>query len=154
MVLKGILRKKSPHEAEIAQFLSSEPLRSDPRNHCVPILDVLDDPVDNQTYIVMPMLVMCNIPFFQTVGEVVAFFQQALEVRVACELRATRAEWLPVQGLQFMHQHNVAHRYVRGFLYRTQSYSTCIQRRNVHEHHDGPVDVARAAPPRLRHFQS
>ena len=70
-----------PHEAEIGQLLSSEPLASDPCNHCILLLDVLQDPEDeNIQLLVMPMLQMCIIPSFGTVGEAVEFFRQAFEV--------------------------------------------------------------------------
>lgn len=79
--LKKISRKVHPHEVEIGQFLSSEPLASDPCNHCVPILEVLQDPEDkNIQLLVMPLLHMCITPDFVTVGEVVKFFRQAFEV--------------------------------------------------------------------------
>ncbi|KZT74546.1 hypothetical protein DAEQUDRAFT_742671 [Daedalea quercina L-15889] len=74
-------------------FLSSEPLASDPRNHCVPLLDVLRDPEDGDIcLLVMSMLRRCNNAPFVTVGEAIEFFQQAFE------------------GLLFIHEHNVAHR--------------------------------------------
>ena len=70
-----------PYEAEIGQYLSSETLISDPCNHCVPLLDVLQDPEDEDIQLlVMPMLQMCITPSFGTVGEAVEFFRQAFEV--------------------------------------------------------------------------
>ena len=81
VVLKKISRKVHPYEAEIGQFLSSEPLASDPYNRCVPLLDVLQDPEDEDIQLlVMPMLQMCITPSFGTVGEAVEFFRQAFEV--------------------------------------------------------------------------
>ncbi|KAH9839152.1 uncharacterized protein C8Q71DRAFT_846812 [Rhodofomes roseus] len=78
---------------EIGQFLSSEPLLQDPRNHCVHILEVLQDPFDSKKSImVMPFLKMFDAPGFLTTGESVAFLKQAIE------------------GLHFMHDHHVAHR--------------------------------------------
>ncbi|OBZ71812.1 hypothetical protein A0H81_08237 [Grifola frondosa] len=49
--------KTGDEETRIASTLSSEPLCKDPRNHCVPILDVLQDPNDKAiSFLVMPFL--------------------------------------------------------------------------------------------------
>lgn len=82
VALKSTHRKTHPFELDIATMLSSEPLRSHPSNHCVPILDVLDVPdQEDTTIIVMPLLRQFNDPPFRTVGEAVEFFRQVFEVR-------------------------------------------------------------------------
>ncbi|KAJ7162164.1 hypothetical protein C8R46DRAFT_904157 [Mycena filopes] len=82
-----------PRELEIASLVSSSPLKEDPRNHCVPILEVLDVPdVEDCSIIVMPLLRRFGSPRFDTFGETIDFFDQAFE------------------GLKFMHDNNVAHR--------------------------------------------
>ncbi|TDL15498.1 hypothetical protein BD410DRAFT_816966 [Rickenella mellea] len=93
MALKRIEANVHPYEIEIANYLCSEPLRTDPRNHCVPVYDVLRVPdVGNVFLLVMPLLRKFDSPKFDTVGECVDFFKQIFE------------------GLQFMHEHSVAHR--------------------------------------------
>ncbi|KAI0081952.1 hypothetical protein K474DRAFT_1655844 [Panus rudis PR-1116 ss-1] len=93
VMLKRLSKKFHPHEVAIGKFFSTVPIASNPRNHCVPILDVLQVPDDDDvTIIVMPLLREFDSPKFETVGEAVAFFIQVFE------------------GLQFMHEHNVAHR--------------------------------------------
>ncbi|KZT71765.1 hypothetical protein DAEQUDRAFT_706500 [Daedalea quercina L-15889] len=93
VTLKKIDTSVHPYEVEIAQMFCEEPKKSDPRNHCVQVFEVLQDPDDEATSIlVMPFLKTYNEPRFQTVGESVEFFRQSLE------------------GLQFMHQNHVAHR--------------------------------------------
>ncbi|KZT29105.1 hypothetical protein NEOLEDRAFT_1128667 [Neolentinus lepideus HHB14362 ss-1] len=78
---------------EIGLFLSSGALASDLRNHCVPILEVLDPPEeDDLVLLVMPFLCDYDSPAFDTFGETIAFFKQVFE------------------GLQFMHTLHVAHR--------------------------------------------
>ncbi|EIM87928.1 uncharacterized protein STEHIDRAFT_155287 [Stereum hirsutum FP-91666 SS1] len=69
-------------ELEIIRFLSSEPLASDPRNHCTPLLDVLPlpDPQDG-VLVVTHMLRPLDNPRFETIGEAVAFFSQIFVVR-------------------------------------------------------------------------
>ena len=53
----------------------------DPTNHSVPILDTFVDHADESiSYIVMPFLRMSDSPPFETVGEVVDFADQILEV--------------------------------------------------------------------------
>jgi len=91
--LKKVSKSLHPSEATIAQFLSSEPLLSDPNNHCVPVYDILQVPnEDDRIIIIMPFLREYNSPNFETIGEIVGLFSQALK------------------GMQFMHQHRVAHR--------------------------------------------
>ncbi|KAA1478173.1 hypothetical protein DENSPDRAFT_660444 [Dentipellis sp. KUC8613] len=79
-------------ELDVALFFSSEPRRSDPRNHCVPVLDWWRIPEERTSYMVMPLLRACTSPPFITVGEAVDFFGQIFE------------------GLSFMHEHRTAHR--------------------------------------------
>lgn len=66
-------------ELQIGQFLSSEALRADPRNHCVPIIEELHCP-NGESIMVMPLLRPFYDPKFQTFGEAVAFFVQLFEV--------------------------------------------------------------------------
>jgi hypothetical protein len=81
VALKSIKPSVHPYEVEIGTYLSSEPLASDPKNHCVPIYEVLDVPdVDDKVILVMPFLRRYNHPPLQTFGESVDFFQQIFEV--------------------------------------------------------------------------
>ena len=57
----------------------------------------------------MPLLKCFDQPNFQTVGEVVAFFQQAIEVRFVPSVDILGVLNIP-QGLHFLHEHHVAHR--------------------------------------------
>ncbi|KAF7357872.1 Protein kinase domain-containing protein [Mycena venus] len=93
VVLKRINKDQDhhPHEVEIGNFLTA--LGPTSANHCVPTLDTLHPPDDeNISIIVMPLLRKYDSPRFDTVGEAVEFFRQIFE------------------GLQFMHHHHVAHR--------------------------------------------
>ncbi|CDO69424.1 hypothetical protein BN946_scf184791.g19 [Trametes cinnabarina] len=82
--------KSREQELQIAQFLSSLQHTS---NHCVPVLDVLEDPLDtSQSLVVMQYLRPWNDPEFVMVGDVVDFVKQMLE------------------GLAFLHNYRVAHR--------------------------------------------
>lgn len=81
VALKLFLKSSHPHEADIGLYLSSEPLASDPRNHCVNLYEVLSVPnKDDQFILVMPYLRPYQNPPFETVGEVVDFVHQAFEV--------------------------------------------------------------------------
>ncbi|EPQ58920.1 hypothetical protein GLOTRDRAFT_35157 [Gloeophyllum trabeum ATCC 11539] len=74
--------KRSTPEIGIASFLSSEQYRHDPRNHCVPILDVFHDLLEpDKAFMVMPLLRPFNDPEFGAIGEVFDFVAQTLEVR-------------------------------------------------------------------------
>jgi len=93
VAIKAVCKSVHPLEVEITQFFSSEPVSSDLRNHCTPLYDVLQDPYDGDTsLLVLPLLRQYDDPRFQTVGEAVEFFRQLF------------------QGLEFMHEHRVAHR--------------------------------------------
>lgn len=72
---------RNDEESRIAQMLSTKELRADPRNHCVPIIEVIDDPEDNLvSYVVMPLLRNADSPPFQYVKEITDFVDQILEV--------------------------------------------------------------------------
>lgn len=74
------VEKTSP-EIEIGQYFSSDQLRDDPRNHCLPVLDVLRDPTDPEhVLLVMPWLRRIDSPEPGSVRECVDFIQQTLEV--------------------------------------------------------------------------
>ncbi|KAF7301254.1 Protein kinase domain-containing protein [Mycena indigotica] len=93
VMFKTVRSSVHPDEVEIALMFSSPPLAANPRNHCIPILDVLQDPEDAQKQIlVMPRFIEFSVPKFDTVGEVVDCFRQIFE------------------GIGFMHENFVAHR--------------------------------------------
>ncbi|KZV89756.1 hypothetical protein EXIGLDRAFT_721074 [Exidia glandulosa HHB12029] len=82
-------------ELEIMRFLSSPELKDsdDPRNHCNPVLDTFTHPDNpNGIFIVTPWLAGFVFVPIDSVCEVVDMLSQLLE------------------GLIFMHEHNVAHR--------------------------------------------
>ncbi|GLB37865.1 putative expressed protein [Lyophyllum shimeji] len=92
VILKRINTSRFPQEITVGRHLSSEPLASNPRNRCVPILDVIQPPEGAETaFVVMPFLFESEFVPFETVGEAVEFFRQLF------------------QGLQFMHENNVVH---------------------------------------------
>ncbi|KAI0355226.1 hypothetical protein OH77DRAFT_1504459 [Trametes cingulata] len=98
VALKQVERSLCPYEVGIGTMFSTEPLRLDPKNHCVPIYDVLQSPLDEDTVIlVMPFLWPYKDVRFATVGEAVECIRQLFE------------------GLVFMHRHYVAHRDIHEF---------------------------------------
>ncbi|KZT43318.1 hypothetical protein SISSUDRAFT_1057728 [Sistotremastrum suecicum HHB10207 ss-3] len=79
-------------ELPIWQYLSSPEKLTDTRNHCVPILAVHPLPdTDDHVLLVMPLLLYYDIPRFETVGEI-----------LSCVYHL-------IQGLAYLHEHNVAH---------------------------------------------
>ena len=73
--------ERSTNEIPIARSLSSANLLHDPHNHCVPILDVLNDPVDStRSLMVMPYLRPFNDPEFLYLVEAIDFMDQMLQV--------------------------------------------------------------------------
>jgi hypothetical protein len=84
------LKVERSNETTIARYLSSEQMSRYPTNHCVPILDYFEDPVDSDVeYIVMPVLRPFNNPEFRFIGEVVDFVTQLLEVSYLFALHRT-----------------------------------------------------------------
>ncbi|TFY66061.1 hypothetical protein EVG20_g5022 [Dentipellis fragilis] len=80
-------------EVQINEYLSSEPRSSDPRNHSAQVSQVLQVPDEvHMRILVMPFLRPFHDPRFQTFGEVIAFLTLLFE------------------GLQFLHEHDIAHR--------------------------------------------
>ncbi|KAJ7467099.1 kinase-like domain-containing protein [Mycena latifolia] len=93
VALKLISRSVHPNEAKIWEYFSSPELASDPRNHCLPLLEQLSPPDDPDRLIfVMKLMRKFDSPRFDTFGEVVECLRQVFE------------------AVQFMHQHRVAHR--------------------------------------------
>jgi hypothetical protein len=80
VMLKRDFPEEGHHELRIMQLFSSSEVAQDLRNHCVPLLDVIDVPSTRQRLMVMPFLRSFNNPRFQTFGEFVAFFTQICEV--------------------------------------------------------------------------
>ncbi|EAU85847.2 other/AgaK1 protein kinase [Coprinopsis cinerea okayama7 len=96
VVLKRIEKSQYPEEVSILRYFSEKPLASNPENHCVPVLAVLNPPDDPEHDIaVLPILRDYDDPPFETIGEVVDYIGQILE------------------GFVFLHEHRVAHRDVR-----------------------------------------
>jgi hypothetical protein len=81
---KVVLKKVSTasYEIPIAQLLSSPALRNDPRNHTVPVLDVIPLPADDDwALLVMPALLEFQKLPFRRVGE---FCEAALQYLQVC----------------------------------------------------------------------
>ena len=115
---KRLLEEEGPYELQLNRLFSSEPLASNPRNHCAPLLDVIELPNDP------PIMVHSQLhtyykPPFHTYGEFVAFFGQICDVRCPLSpltlialLNCYVTEHVTEQGVQFMHENHVAHRYL------------------------------------------
>ena len=116
VALKQLYKEDHPFEEDIVRHLSSDPLSKDTRNHCVPLLDVLHPPhKDGERDIrilVMPFLRPFDSPIFDTFGEAIECIRQLFEVRFSFSLSENTLHTHLPQGLQFMHENRVAHRYV------------------------------------------
>ncbi|KAJ2934077.1 hypothetical protein H1R20_g2981, partial [Candolleomyces eurysporus] len=93
VILKRVLQEKHPDELSIVEFLMEEPRKSDPKNHSLPLIEVLQ-PAEEPTekILVMPLCREWDSPGFETIGEVIDFIRQLLE------------------GVQFLHDNRIAHR--------------------------------------------
>ncbi|KAJ7347369.1 hypothetical protein DFH08DRAFT_779601 [Mycena albidolilacea] len=86
-MLKAMSKERFLFELEIGQF-SRCSRKQDPRNHCIPLLEVKD--IDIQI-IAMPRIIRMEQPSFNTVGEVVDCFRQLFEKIVGAELASVTA---------------------------------------------------------------
>jgi hypothetical protein len=98
VVLKKVLPGEGPLELMIAQNFSLPELAWDYRNHCVPLLDVVELPKSHRL-MVFPLLRPFHRPRFQTFGEFVAFFTQLCEVNqnppIVCSSQGDIEQLLP-----------------------------------------------------------
>ncbi|TEB23476.1 hypothetical protein FA13DRAFT_1694317 [Coprinellus micaceus] len=79
-------------EVEITRYLSKDALRSDPDNHSVPLIEVLEPPDDrNSRILVLPLLRPFDSPKFETKGEAIQFLDEF------------------VTGVSFLHRHRIIH---------------------------------------------
>jgi hypothetical protein len=83
VMLKMLPEEEGPYELQINKLFSTEPLASNPKNHCVHLLDVIDLPND-PPILVHPLLRPFYDPKLQTYGEFVTFFAQICEVSFMC----------------------------------------------------------------------
>ncbi|KAJ7768511.1 kinase-like domain-containing protein [Mycena metata] len=90
---KVILKRVETDGKELAiiKHLSTPSARSDPRNRTIPLLDILPMPGTPWSFLVMPYCRVFDYPPFHCRNEFVDAMGQFME------------------GLQFMHDHNVAH---------------------------------------------
>ncbi|KAJ7661728.1 kinase-like domain-containing protein [Mycena rosella] len=79
------------HEIAIIKYLSAPSVRSDPRNRTIPLLDSIPLPDSPWSFLVMPFCRRFTYPPFHCRNEFVDAMNQFLE------------------GLQFMHEHNLVH---------------------------------------------
>ncbi|KAJ7842695.1 kinase-like domain-containing protein [Mycena leptocephala] len=86
---KVVLKRVNGKELKILRHLDA--LRSDARNHTIPLLDVIPFPGTEWTFVAMPYCRRFNSPLFHCRGEFMDAMTQYIE------------------GLQFMHEHNVVH---------------------------------------------
>ena len=115
VMMKRIVDTKQYDELAIAKFFSSKPLASNPKNHCIPLLDALEVPdYKGVVLLVMPILHPFKHPKICMYGEAVKFFWQAFEVRsgISSYIPAASRSNVMFQGIQFMHKHHYAHQLI------------------------------------------
>ncbi|KAJ7655834.1 kinase-like domain-containing protein [Mycena polygramma] len=90
---KVVLKRVPSNGSEIAitTYLTSPALRADPRNRTIPLLDTIPMPNSPWTFLVLPYCRRFNYPPFHCRNEFVDAMTQFME------------------GLQFMHDHNIVH---------------------------------------------
>ena len=83
-------------------------------SHRKSVIEIFNDEVDvDLAFIVTPLLRKFNDPPFATVDEVVDFVLQTLEVSLFLKITVFTAHTICcAQGLAYMHEHRVAHRYL------------------------------------------
>ncbi|KAI0319477.1 hypothetical protein OF83DRAFT_1260085 [Amylostereum chailletii] len=107
VVSKG---EENIHEFDILQLLNSEPLKSDPVNTTVPILEFIQ--FQDWTFAVMPYCDDSFDPPMLNAEECLDFSEQLLTVRpIHCRQPTKRllTGRLTLQGLSFLHKNRIAH---------------------------------------------
>ncbi|KDN38113.1 hypothetical protein RSAG8_09709, partial [Rhizoctonia solani AG-8 WAC10335] len=93
VIIKAFDMRITPNELHVLEYLSSEDIQLDPRNHCACALDSFPVPgKDGWVFVVMDTYHLLSATPFETIGEAVELIRQLLE------------------GLVFMHGLNLAHR--------------------------------------------
>jgi hypothetical protein len=110
VMLKRLVREEGPFELDINRLFSTEPLYSNPKNHCVHLLDVIEL-ANDPPIMVHPLLRPFDNPPLQTFGEFVTFFAQICQVGSFILFDGESNHPID-KGVQFMHENNVAHRSV------------------------------------------
>ncbi|KAG6807516.1 hypothetical protein H0H93_001536, partial [Arthromyces matolae] len=81
--IKDIRLDSKFNDISVARHFSSPDLAKHPKNHCVTALDILGPPPGSQTaFLVMPLLINIDYMKFETIGEVIDYCWQILEVMV------------------------------------------------------------------------
>ncbi|KAJ7145462.1 kinase-like domain-containing protein [Mycena filopes] len=91
---KKVVLKHVPNdgsEITLMKFLNTPSARSDPKNRTIPLLDIISEPNSPWSFLVMPYCRRFNYPPFHCRNEFLEAMAQFME------------------GLQFMHDHNIAH---------------------------------------------
>lgn len=108
---KVVLRitRSDTDELSLAKRLCDPTLLQNPRNHTVPILDIIPIPDDDEkrVFIVMPMLRNFYSLPFHCRSEFVEALRQLLEAGIS-DLTSVPSLTFG-QGLEFMHSLNIAH---------------------------------------------
>ena len=113
IMLKRVDTTRHPTEVEMTTMFSSPPFSSEPRNHCIPVYDVLQDPDDDKYQLmVLPLLRSYASPRFDTIGEAIECFRQTIQVRKTHQSASLTSILTTPQGLCFLHENRIAHRYV------------------------------------------
>src|SRR6266852_4544822 len=92
------------------------PLASNPRNHCVPLLDIIQLPNDPP---IMVRSHITNRDLTHTGSLSLSLVRYARYVRLFSLLVLLLVPSIIVQGIQFMHDNHVAHRYIHNILLTT-----------------------------------
>ena len=80
--------RRDHEEIAISKFFSEGDKASDERNHCVPILDYLEDEsLPGYGFLVMPVMRHFYKPEFLSIDEALEFIRQTLEVRLSTGVR-------------------------------------------------------------------
>lgn len=96
-------------EVEITRYLSKDTLRSDPDNHSVPLIEVLEPPDDrNSRILVLPLLRPFDSPKFETKGEAIQFLDEFITVSFS-RSKSELVSICPLQGVSFLHRHRIIH---------------------------------------------
>ena len=122
-------------ELHIARYLTE---RHSDRNHCVPILDVMQDPLEpNIALLVMPYLRRFNSPEFGTIDEVMEFIRQSLDASSSPSIKQHHSHCRSLTGPTFSPRVPSSPPVSEVVSHLVRTLMQCIKGHRCSQHYDG-----------------
>jgi hypothetical protein len=113
VMLKKVLPADGPHELTINQLFSSPEHSRKRDNHCAPLLDVIELPrhFGSQKLMVFPTFAPFQSTTDPNIWGICRLLHSDMRGKTKFHISMYHPDTLSTQGIRFMHERNVAHRY-------------------------------------------